>query len=293
MTNIKGDINNLNLLKKTFKDHNPDIVFHLAAQPIVRKSYDLPHLTFETNFMGTLNILECLRKSNKTRECLIITTDKVYKNKEMIWGYRENDELGGIDPYSASKSCVEILVNSYKNSFFHNSKTKIASARAGNVIGGGDWSQDRIIPDSIKALLRKKPIIVRNPHSTRPWQHVLEPLNGYLKIVSELNKKEYYSTVWNFGPRLDSFLTVKEIVEILLLEWGSGSWKTRNVKKESKLLNLDWNKAYLELGWKPVLNIQEAVRMVVDWYKNYNSQDVYELCKNQIELFSKIESKQK
>ncbi|NQV09512.1 CDP-glucose 4,6-dehydratase [Candidatus Woesearchaeota archaeon] len=288
----RGDIRNLKTLKQVFNDHKPDVVFHLAAQAIVRESYDNPIYTYEANVIGTANVLECIRELNNVKSAVMITSDKCYKNKELERGYNEDDELGGYDPYSSSKGCAELVINSYNKSYFSHSKTNIASARAGNVIGGGDWAKDRLIPDAVKALLDKKTIPIRNPTSTRPWQHVLDPLNGYLLLGKKLAEEKKFSGAWNFGPNRESILMVKEVIDKLIKYWGSGKWKSvqkENEKKyETKLLNLDCSKSKKILGWNPVLDINQSLKFSVDWYKGFNKRDVYELCKKQINDFTKI-----
>ncbi|TYQ12806.1 UNVERIFIED_CONTAM: CDP-glucose 4,6-dehydratase [Acetivibrio alkalicellulosi] len=294
MESIYGDIRDFEKLNQAFNYYKPEIVFHLAAQPLVRYSYQLPRETYEQNIMGTVNILECVRNSSYVKACVLITTDKCYENKEWVWGYRETDRLGGFDPYSSSKAACEIVASAYRNSFFSNAngnKSGIATVRAGNVIGGGDWSTDRIIPDCIKALENNMPIKVRNPKATRPWQHVLEPLSGYLLLASKiLSKKDNYSDGWNFGPDHHSIVKVKEVVEIVLKCWGTGSWEDMSKGSstslhEANLLSLDCSKAKSILGWHPHLTLEEALQMTVDWYKNYQNGNVYEKCVEQINAY--------
>src|SRR3989344_1138565 len=288
---INGDVRDLQNLKAIFDLYKPEFVFHLAAQAIVRESYNDLVTTFHTNVLGTMNVLECLRFCPSVKAAVMVTSDKCYKNKEVVYGYREDDELGGSDPYSASKGSAELVIASYRHSFFSNGmrETNIASVRAGNVIGGGDWSQDRIIPDAVKALLHGHSIPVRNPHSRRPWQHVLEPVYGYLLLGSKLYQDKYYCGSWNFGPGTQSVITVQALVENIVCKWGSGSWidasKDDETRKEAGMLNLDSSKAALFLNWKPRLDIDEALRLVVDWYKNYKKRDVQELCLEQINYF--------
>ncbi|AJA46879.1 CDP-glucose 4,6-dehydratase [Clostridium pasteurianum DSM 525 = ATCC 6013] len=291
MVDIRGDIRDSSLLNKVFKKYNPEIVFHLAAQPLVRYSYEHPKYTYEVNVIGTLNLLEAVKSCKATKAAIIITSDKCYENQEWIWGYRENDPMGGYDPYSSSKGCVELLVSSYRNSFFnpkeyvkHNKV--IASVRAGNVIGGGDWSKDRIIPDCINALKDNREIVLRNPKAVRPWQHVLEPLGGYLMLGAEiLRNNTKFSGAWNFGPMEESIVSVEEITAKVIKYWGTGSYKALKSSSdfhEANLLNLDISKAKFNLNWKPRWNVDKAVEKTVEWYKNYNSTDVYKLCVNQI-----------
>lgn len=294
ITDIRGDIRDKEHLEKVFEQYKPDFVFHLAAQPLVRLSYDQPVETYEVNVMGTINVMECIRKTPETRIGIMITTDKCYENKEQIWGYRENEAFGGYDPYSSSKGAAEIAISSWRNSFFNpkdyeKHKKSIASVRAGNVIGGGDWSLDRIIPDCIRALEKGEAIRIRNPKAIRPWEHVLEPLSGYLllgqKIYEEPSK---YCEGWNFGPSLDSIVPVWEIGEKIIKYYGSGELEDKSKKDElheAKLLALDITKARFNLGWKPRWDIDKAIEKTVEWYKKYSNEDIYELCIKQIEVF--------
>lgn len=290
---IRGDIRDEASLNDVFLKYKPEIVFHFAAQPIVKISYKNPRETYETNVMGSVNLLECVRKTECVKVIIIITSDKCYENKEWIWGYRENDSLGGYDPYSSSKAATEIVVSSYRNSFFNpndanwNGKS-LSSVRAGNVIGGGDWSINRIIPDCIMALEKNKDIEVRSPFATRPWQHVLEPLCGYLQLAERmLSDGKKYCGAWNFGPEYQPEMEVKDIVNMLINFWGYGKWEstpegitTKNY--ETNCLYLDCSKAKNILGWYPKLTITEAIKMTVAWYKKYNSEDIYKLCVKQI-----------
>jgi CDP-glucose 4,6-dehydratase len=292
MRDIRADVRDLMALQKTFAEVRPEFVFHLAAQPLVRYSYENPVGTYATNVMGTLNVLECIRHSDVTRVGVMVTTDKCYENKEQIWGYRENDALGGYDPYSASKGCAEILTASYRNSYMNSKEysrhgKSIATARAGNVIGGGDWALDRIMPDVIRALNEERPVEVRNPGATRPWQHVLEPLGGYLSLAAKMyDHGEDYSGAWNFGPDFDSVCPVKTVVEAVIDAWGSGTWCSvgqENSLHEAGLLSLDCTKAKTLLGWKPKLKLKDAIAYTVEWYQS--TEDKYELCENQIERY--------
>jgi CDP-glucose 4,6-dehydratase len=291
ITDIRGDITDFELLKKTFDVLSPDIVFHLAAQPIVRKSFDDPVDTLKTNILGTINILECIRLTDSVKVGVIITTDKCYKNVEQIYGYKENDSMGGYDPYSCSKGCVELIVDSYRNSFFKKQNKFIATARAGNVIGGGDWAEDRLIPDCIKSLKENQSIKIRNPESIRPWQHVLEPLSGYILLAEKMIKEKKYDEAWNFGPNIQSIKNVKEIVNAIVTRWGNGQWidsSDPNEKHEAKLLNLDISKSYFILNWKPKLEINQAINYTVDWYRQSMTEDAYPLCIKQINDYSSI-----
>lgn len=257
----------------------PDFIFHLAAQPLVRLSYELPADTFAVNAIGTAYLLDAIRKLDKPCSVVLITTDKVYENKEWVYPYRETDRLGGYDPYSASKACAELVINSYTQSFFNPASFSqhhkaIASARAGNVIGGGDWAKDRIIPDIVRALRANQPIMVRNPHAVRPWQHVLEPLSGYLQLGVKLAVEPLqYSGAWNFGPYAEDNKTVGDLVNLAIATWGNGSYEypiLLNQPHEAGLLKLDINKATNELGWYPKYSAASAINKTLDWYKAYN-----------------------
>jgi CDP-glucose 4,6-dehydratase len=280
--NILADIRNKKQLVKEIENFQPDIIFHLAAQALVRPSYEIPAETFEVNAIGTANLLEAVISLKKKCTVIVITTDKVYENKEIDYHYKEEDVLGGYDPYSASKAAAEIVVSSFRNSFFNTAKfnqdqKKIISVRAGNVIGGGDFSKDRIIPDIIRALKSDTEIEVRNPHSVRPWQHVLEPLNGYLRVamLAYENDLSIHNT-YNFGPLPNDHLPVRELVNTAIKCWGSGKWKdvsNENEPHEAGLLKLDISRATKELDWKPKLNSQEAIEWTIKWYKEGNSFD--------------------
>ncbi|MGH4120184.1 CDP-glucose 4,6-dehydratase [Clostridium sp.] len=291
---IRGDIRNRQYLQEVFTKYKPEIVFHLAAQALVRLSYEIPKETYDVNVMGTLNVLECIRNTDSVKIGIMITTDKCYENKEQIWPYRETDPMGGYDPYSSSKACSEILIASYRNSFFNTNNydkhgTAIASVRAGNVIGGGDWSKDRIIPDCIRALEENKDIEIRNPKAVRPWQHVLEPLSGYLLLASKMYVDGVsYCSGWNFGPNIDSIVSVKTVADIIINKWGKGKWidiSNKEAVHEANLLCLDCTKARVKLCWEPKLYIDEAIEYTVDWYKNYKDKDVFDLCVNQIKSY--------
>jgi len=295
ITDLRGDVRDKKRLEEVFSTYKPEIVFHLAAQPLVRLSYEIPVETYEVNVMGTINVLECIRKTSETKIGIMITTDKCYENKEQIWGYRENEPMGGYDPYSSSKGAAEIAISSWRRSFFNPKEYEkhgkaIASVRAGNVIGGGDWAKDRIIPDCINALENDKAIEIRSPLSIRPWEHVLEPLSGYLLLGAKmLENPVKYADGWNFGPTLDSIVTVWEIAEKVIKNYGKGKLidtSDSNAVHEAKLLALDISKARFELGWKPRLKIEQTIEMTVDWYKKYKCEDVYKLCVAQIADFS-------
>ena len=275
---IINDLRDREALKRSVLEFQPDFIFHFAAQPLVRLSYEIPSQTFEVNAIGTANLLDSVKLLEKKCNIILITTDKVYHNNEWEYPYRENDRLGGYDPYSASKACCELVIDSYKNSFFHPINYKkhqkaIAVGRAGNVIGGGDWSKDRLIPDIVKALNAKKEIVIRNPKSIRPWQHVIEPLFGYLELGVKLNSDPIkYAQAYNFGPNISDDLSVEEMVKRSIDNWGVGSYKavldTKN-PHEAGLLKLDISKVVNELNWKPVFNSQTAIERTINWYKNY------------------------
>lgn len=286
-----GDVRNFDQLHQLFEQARPDIVFHLAAQPLVRESYNNPKETYDVNVGGTVNVLECCRRSDSVRVIVNVTTDKCYENREWVWGYRENDRLGGHDPYSSSKACSELVTDAYRKSFFSPGAyathgKSLASARAGNVFGGGDWQVDRIIPDCVRHLERADPIVVRNPHAIRPWQHVLEPLSGYLMLAEKMfDKPMDYAEAWNFGPEDSSFLSVGTLVDAVVKAWGSGSWEDRSTPgavHEAHLLKLDITKAKAMLGWAPVWKIERAVGETVNWYRDYRNSQVYQLCLRQI-----------
>ena len=275
--NVFGDIRDKELLQSQIENFQPDIIFHLAAQALVRRSYEIPAETFEVNAVGTANVLEAVNQLQKKCTVIVITTDKVYENKEINYHYKEEDVLGGYDPYSASKAATEIVVSSFRNSFFNRSKYQqhqkaIVSARAGNVIGGGDFSEDRILPDIVRALQNSKTIEVRNPNAVRPWQHVLEPLNGYLKLAKMAYENyDSVANAYNFGPLPTDHLPVKNLVEISIKYWGNGDWKdtsSPNQLHEAGLLMLDISKATNELNWIPKLESKEAIEWTIDWYKN-------------------------
>ena len=271
-----GDIRNLELVTSLVKGNQPDVIFHLAAQPLVRRSYREPRLTWETNVLGTINVLEALRSLEYPCAAVLITTDKVYENREWVHAYRETDPLGGHDPYSSSKAGAEIAIASWRKSFFAQSPVAIASVRSGNVIGGGDWSEDRIVPDAIRALQQQQPIWVRNPHATRPWQHVLEPLGGYLQLAQLLYEaapnnplSNPFAEAFNFGPNLTSNRPVRELVEEILKYWP-GSWQDgsdSSAVHEANLLNLSIDKAYHQLKWQPVWDFSKTVATTVSWYR--------------------------
>lgn len=286
---VIGDIRDRKSLKKAFDEARPEIVFHLAAQPIVRDSYKDPAGTYEINVMGTVNILECIRNSSCVKSFLNVTTDKVYLNKEWAWGYRECDELDGYDPYSNSKSCSELVTHSYKNSFFNDGSVAISTARAGNVIGGGDFARDRIIPDCVRAAQRREQIVVRNPLSTRPYQHVLEPLYAYLMIAAMQYENGGYAGYYNVGPDETDCFQTKALVDLFVSKWGEGlAWTDRGDggPHEAGFLRLDCSRLKSIFGWKPRWNLDTAVEMVVDWSKCWlEGRDVRACMDRQIERF--------
>lgn len=271
MESVIGDIRDFDKLKSTFEQAQPEIVLHLAAQPIVRDSYKDPRYTYETNVMGTVNVLECVRMFPGVKSVLNVTTDKVYKNNEWCWGYRENEPLDGFDPYSNSKSCSELVTHSYINSFFANGTVAVSTARAGNVIGGGDFANDRIIPDCVRAMSDKKNIMVRNPHSTRPYQHVLEPLSVYLMIAAKQYEDNNYAGFYNVGPDDCDCVTTGDLVDLFCRKWGEGaSWENRaeaNAPHEANFLKLDCSLIKATFGWKPRWHIDECIDMTCRFSK--------------------------
>lgn len=299
ITHVEGDIRDIDVMGNIFSKYKPDVVFHLAAQPIVRRSYDEPKLTFETNAIGTVNILECIRATPSIKVGVIITSDKCYKNVEWVWGYRENDNLGGEDPYSASKACAEIICNSYIKSFFSGeNSTRISTTRAGNVIGGGDWADARIIPDCVRRWSEGKEAVIRNPDATRPWQHVLEPLSGYLWLGADMfRSKRLHGEAFNFGPDQKVNKSVAELIKTFILSWGRADWRheqTAPNKKESTLLKLSCDKALHQLDWHSVLSFAETVSFTAEWYKAYynGESDMFSFTVKQIEKYVDLAKKQ-
>lgn len=295
MADLRSDICDGQKIKEIFQKYQPEIVFHLAAQPLVRYSYEQPVETYEANVMGTIHVMEAIRATSSVEVGVMITTDKCYDNKEQMRGYKEDDPFGGYDPYSSSKGACEIAIQSWRRSFFNpedygkKHHVSLASVRAGNVIGGGDWALDRIIPDCIKALEQDKVIDIRSPKAIRPWEHVLEPLSGYMLLA----KKQWehpteFCEGWNFGPESESVSTVWEVATELIKNYGKGELKDSsdpNAVHEAKLLMLDITKAKTKLGWKPRMNMQQCMDLVADWYKRYQKEDVYQLCVEEIEKF--------
>ncbi len=294
---VRADIRDGERLKEIFAEYQPEIVFHLAAQPLVRLSYEIPVETYETNVMGTIHVMEAIRTTESVRVGVMITTDKCYDNKEQVEGYVETDPFGGYDPYSSSKGACEIAIQSWRRSFFNpddygrKHTVSLASVRAGNVIGGGDWALDRIIPDCIRALEVHRPIEIRSPKSVRPWEHVLEPLSGYMLLAQKMwNHPTEYCEGWNFGPEAESVSTVWEVATALVDNYGYGDLKDTSDPEalhEAKLLMLNINKAKARLGWHPRLDMKACLALVADWYKRYKTVDVYALCVEEINQFLK------
>lgn len=282
IVSIVGDIRDADMLHRTIAEHNPDIVFHLAAQALVRQSYKNPLETYETNVLGTLKVLEACRK-NRVNAVVNITSDKAYENKEWVWGYRETDRLGGYDPYSSSKGCADILVNSYRDSFFNNKDykkthhTAIAGCRAGNVIGGGDWAEDRLIPDIMVAASKNKTVSIRNPQATRPWQHVLEPLSGYLQVGQKLLEEQIaFAEAWNFGPNEQGNIAVESVIRQLQTHWEKIRYNIQTQPHqpyEATLLKLDCSKAHQKLQWDNVWDSKTTLEKTAEWYKRFYDQE--------------------
>lgn len=296
MASVIGDIRDLTQMKKVFAEHQPEIVIHMAAQPLVRYSYIEPVETYSTNVMGTVNLLEAVRNTASVKAVVNVTTDKCYENREWAWGYRENEAMGGYDPYSSSKGCAELVTAAYRNSYFHPDKYQthgvaIASGRAGNVIGGGDWAEDRLIPDIMRAITDGKPVLIRNPHATRPWQHVLEPLSGYLVLAQKLYEDgASYAEGWNFGPNDEDAKPVQWIVEKLTQTWGEGaSWilDGGDHPHEAHYLKLDCSKAKARLDWHPRWHLEETLEAIIEWQRAYrDGKNMQALTLRQISAYS-------
>ena len=289
IVHIKGDVRDLSHLLDVFHEYKPEIVIHMAAQPLVRLSYEDPVDTYSTNVMGTVNICEAVRLSDSVRSFLNVTTDKVYKNNEWMWGYRENEPLDGYDPYSNSKSCSELITHSYTSSFFSKQNVAVSTARAGNVIGGGDFALDRIIPDCVRAALKKEKIIVRNPYSTRPYQHVLEPLCAYLLITAKQYEDQKYASWYNVGPDENDCYSTGALVDLFVKYWGEGlSWSCHgdDGPHEANFLKLDCSKLKSTVGWKPRWNLETAVQKTVEWSKAYQAgENIRKIMNRQIREF--------
>lgn len=290
MLSIEADVRNLVTLHEAFAKVRPEIVIHMAAQPIVREAYRNPVVTYETNVIGTVNLLECIRNVRSVRSCLNVTTDKVYENREWVWGYRESDSLGGFDPYSNSKSCSELVTQSYRNSYFTDGQIALSTARAGNVIGGGDFAIDRVIPDCVRATVAGGTIIVRHPESTRPYQHVLESLRAYLIIASRQYEDVRYAGCYNVGPDEGGYISTGDLVEMFCAKWGSGArWESRpdNGPHEAGFLKLDCSKMQSVFGWKPRWGVERAVEKSCDWTKAWIAGEQLErIMRQQLEDYS-------
>ncbi len=291
---VRGDLNEVSKLHAVFETYRPEIVFHLAAQPLVRLSYECPVETYATNVMGTIRVMEEVRRCSQTRVAVMITTDKCYENREQLWGYREDEAMGGYDPYSSSKGAVELAIASWRRSFMNpvdyaRHGKSIASVRAGNVVGGGDWALDRIIPDCIRALEAERPIEIRSPQAVRPWQHVLEPLGGYMTLAAKmLEEPTEYCEGWNFGPTMESIVPVWEIASLVRDNYGRGELKDVSdpgALHEAKLLALDISKARFRLGWTPRWDIRTTIAKTVEWYARYRTENVLQLCQEQIKSY--------
>lgn len=295
LADIRADIRDGQKMKEIFREYQPEIVFHLAAQPLVRLSYEIPVETYETNVIGTINIMEAIRATESVKVGVMITTDKCYDNNEQLEGYVETDPFGGYDPYSSSKGACEIAIQSWRRSYFNpedygkKHHVSLASVRAGNVIGGGDWALDRIIPDCIRALESTKVIDIRSPKSVRPWEHVLEPLSGYLLLAEKMwENPTGYCEGWNFGPETDNVLTVWEVASAIVDIFGFGELRDvsdPSALHEAKLLMLNINKAKTRLGWSPRLSAKETAELTADWYKRYKTESVYDICLDEINRF--------
>jgi CDP-glucose 4,6-dehydratase len=283
---VIGDIRDLESLKKSMTEFNPDILIHMAAQPLVRYSYNEPLETYDTNVMGTAKVLESARFCPNLKSIICVTTDKCYENKEWFWGYRENEPLGGHDPYSSSKACAELVTSSYRDSFLNEKNVGLASVRAGNVIGGGDWAEDRLIPDILRAFEKNNPVVIRNPKSTRPWQHVLEPLSGYLVLAQKLYlEPQSYAEGWNFGPRDEDVQPVDWILDKMVSSWGGANWVLDSDAHphEAGYLKLDISKANAKLKWAPVWRLEQTLEKIIKWHRAWlNEDDMMSICRNEI-----------
>jgi CDP-glucose 4,6-dehydratase len=295
MRSTLGDIRDLETVRGCMAAFRPEIVIHMAAQPLVRLSYTEPVATYATNVMGTVHVLEAARATDSVRAVVNVTTDKCYENREWVWGYRENEPMGGFDPYSNSKGCSELVTAAYRRSFFQHNGIALASARAGNVIGGGDWASDRLVPDILRAFERREPVVIRNPQATRPWQHVLEPLCGYLMLAQRLcTEGQAFAEAWNFGPQDSDTRPVQWIVERMVQHWGEGaSWRLdgETHPHEAGHLKLDTSKAGARLAWRPRWDLSTALRQIMSWHRAWLAQeDVRGLCLRQIEQYTNLET---
>jgi CDP-glucose 4,6-dehydratase len=308
ITDLRGNVRDMPAMRSALSHEQPEVVFHLAAQPLVRQSYAQPVETFATNVLGTVSLLEAVRQVDSVRAVVVVTSDKCYDNQEWHWGYRETDALGGHDPYSASKACAELATAAWRKSFLSTGgrMVGVATARAGNVIGGGDWAEDRILPDAVRAIVAGKPLVVRRPKAVRPWQHVLEPLHGYMMLAERLfAEPERWSSAWNFGPSDDDAIPVGELLDRFFAAWGEVTWRPESTlvgPHEAALLRLDPSKARSQLGWRKALDLKEAILMTADWYHRATanadadihtrkleqpSVDVRKLTLEQIEIFER------
>ena len=293
MEHCIGDIRDFSTVKKQFAEFKPEIVIHMAAQPLVRLSYEQPIETYATNVMGTVHVLEAARRAGSVKAIVNVTTDKCYENREWVWGYRENEPMGGHDPYSNSKGCAELVSSAYRKSFFNDSEIGMATARAGNVIGGGDWAKDRLVPDILRALQAGESVLIRNPHAIRPWQHVLEPLSGYLLLTESLYIQDQVNAEgWNFGPRDEDARPVQWIVEHLCADWGGGaSWTLQpgSHPHEANFLKLDISKARQRLQWQPKWSLEIALQKITEWHKAWlQGQDMRMFCLDQITQYGNV-----
>ena len=295
IVSVVGDIRSLETVTTLFNQHEPEIVFHNAAQPLVRRSYREPVATYATNVMGTVHVLEAARLTASVRAVVVITSDKAYENREWFWPYREDDAMGGHDPYSSSKGCAELVSAAYRKSFFSEpGSARIATARAGNVIGGGDWSEDRLVPDIARSVSQNKPVVIRNPEAVRPWQHVLEPLRGYLSLAQKLLQSGCdYAEAWNFGPRDEDTISVADLAQKIVKAWGFGEVRVQpdpRALHEAQVLRLSTDKAASRLDWRPALSLDEAILWTVDWYRIYYSDPHLAPAKTleQIQSYSRI-----
>ncbi len=289
--NAIGDIRDLGTVQKAMQASNADIVIHMAAQPLVRLSYSEPVETYATNVMGTVHVLDSARQTSSVKAMVVVTTDKCYENKEWLWGYREDEPMGGHDPYSNSKGCSELVTAAYRNSFLKDKGIAIATARAGNVIGGGDWASDRLVPDILRAFEQNKPVVIRNPHAIRPWQHVLEPLSGYLLLAEDLfTHGQMFAEGWNFGPNDDDAQSVQWIVEYMQSCWGNGACWQRDIgghPHEANYLKLDISKAKARLGWSPRWPLAETLEHIIDWQRGFTTNnDTRKLCLSEIQQYN-------
>jgi CDP-glucose 4,6-dehydratase len=284
------DVRDYDALASAIDKADPDFIFHLAAQPLVRLSYEQPLETIQTNVLGTAHLLEAVRRRDKPCVVVVVTSDKCYENREWVWGYRESDAMGGHDVYSMSKGAAELVVSSYRRSFFGGDRIRVASARAGNVIGGGDWAADRIVPDFVRAASGDRELIVRNPSAVRPWQHVLEPLGGYLLLGARLHREAKYADAWNFGPHAGNSSTVAVLIDEMIRQWGRGAWRTnapQNAPHEAHQLRLSIDKAIALLGWQPRWNLTETCARTAQWYRAfYEGSSMRELSLQQIEEYA-------